>query len=189
MNVRPLRRGEGPRLRELRLRALRDAPDAFGATAEGDAARPAAHWESLAGTMLLAERDGEWLGMTGAFVDPDLPAIATVWGMWVVPGARGEGIGRRAAGGGAGVGARGRPRPARDHGHRSRAGRGGAVRGVRVPPHGPDAAAARATPRSPSASWRSRFLPALPLETERLRLRLYAEDDLADLWRSSRART
>ena len=76
------------------------------------------------------------------------------------------------AGGGAGMGAHGRPRPARDHRHRSRAGRGGALRGVRVPPHGPDAAAgARARdhralhgaplPPRPAAGDRAAAAPAL----------------------------
>src|SRR5215217_4526412 len=78
VRIRPVQPGEGPRLRELRLRALADAPDAFGATLAGDEARPPEFWEGQ--DVVIAERDGAWLGMAGHFVDPDLPAIAQVWG-------------------------------------------------------------------------------------------------------------
>lgn len=36
--------GEGPRLRAIRLRALLDAPDAFGTTFEEAVAQPAENW-------------------------------------------------------------------------------------------------------------------------------------------------
>jgi RimJ/RimL family protein N-acetyltransferase len=83
--------GEGAQLRELRLRALRDAPAAFYATADGDAARPMRHWEDLArgpGTVLIA---GDWAGMAGIFIED---GRAKVWGMWVAPEHRRSGAGR-----------------------------------------------------------------------------------------------
>jgi len=86
-----MRAGEGAQLRELRLRALRDAPEAFYATADGDAARPPRHWEDLArgpGTVLIA---GDWAGMAGIFIED---GRAKVWGMWVAPAQRRSGAGR-----------------------------------------------------------------------------------------------
>lgn len=86
-----MRAGEGAQLRELRLRGLRDAPEAFYATAEGDAARPMRDWEDLArgpGTVLIA---GDWAGMAGIFIEDER---AKVWGMWVAPEHRRAGAGR-----------------------------------------------------------------------------------------------
>jgi RimJ/RimL family protein N-acetyltransferase len=86
-----MRGGEGERLRELRLAALRDAPGAFTATAEGDAARPMRHWNELAhgpGTVLIA---GDFSGMAGIFVEAGRPQV---WGMWVAPEHRRSGAGR-----------------------------------------------------------------------------------------------
>jgi RimJ/RimL family protein N-acetyltransferase len=96
VDIRLVRPGEGHRLRELRLRALADAPDAFGATLAGDEQRPADFWEGQ--EVVIAERDGAWLGMAGLFVDPDMPAIARIWGTWVDPTARGTGAGRALVG-------------------------------------------------------------------------------------------
>ena len=94
MRVRPVREGEGDRLRELRLRALADAPDAFVATVERDAARPARQWADLAagGAVFVAEREAEWAGLAG--VRPAGEDSADVWGMWVAPEHRGAGVGR-----------------------------------------------------------------------------------------------
>jgi RimJ/RimL family protein N-acetyltransferase len=88
-----MRVGEGARLRDLRLRALADAPEAFAATVEEDAALPAADWEALAagpGVVLVA---GDFSGMAAVYLpegeDP------RVWGTWVAPERRGGGLGRR----------------------------------------------------------------------------------------------
>jgi len=86
--------GEGGRLRELRLAALRDAPGAFGASAEADEARPARHWEMLAGGPGAVFVGGDWQGMAGVHLDGDAPVL---WGMWVAPAARGSGLGRALA--------------------------------------------------------------------------------------------
>ena len=86
-----MRAGEGAPLRELRLRALREAPEAFHATAESDAARPMSDWEDLArgpGVVLIA---GDWAGMAGIFIDEHRPML---WGMWVAPEHRRSGVGR-----------------------------------------------------------------------------------------------
>jgi GNAT superfamily N-acetyltransferase len=101
--VRPVSRGEAERLRELRLRAVRDAPGAFASTAEHEAAHPDAHWAQLAGQSELGDSmvvfvatDGDrWLAMAaGRWFDRER-AIAALWGMWVDPLARRLGIGER----------------------------------------------------------------------------------------------
>ena len=96
-----MRAGEGARLRGVRLQALRDAPWAFGATYEGDAARPPAAWEGLAaagpGAVFVAEEGDEWCGLAGAHLAGPDEWTAYLWGMWVAPAARGRGAGRRLA--------------------------------------------------------------------------------------------
>ena len=89
-----MRAGEGGRLRELRLRALRDAPDAFSSRPEREEAFTPETWEQRGRSVVVAEEDGAWLGMAGTFVDDDLPAIANLWGVWTDPAARGRGAGR-----------------------------------------------------------------------------------------------
>ena len=94
MDVRRIEVGEGERLRALRLAALRDAPGAFAATAEGDAARPAEDWDMLGGGPGAVFVAGEWEGMAGVYLDGEQPVL---WGMWVAPPARGRGLGRALA--------------------------------------------------------------------------------------------
>jgi RimJ/RimL family protein N-acetyltransferase len=94
VRVRPVSAGEGDRLRELRLRALREAPDAFSSTPEQEETFGSADWEERARGVVVAEDGPDWRGMAGWYVDPDLPAIANLWGVWVDPAARGRGAGR-----------------------------------------------------------------------------------------------
>jgi hypothetical protein len=47
VEVRRLRQGEGARIRQVRLRALRDAPYAFSSSFEREADDPADVWEGL----------------------------------------------------------------------------------------------------------------------------------------------
>jgi RimJ/RimL family protein N-acetyltransferase len=97
VDVRRIEVGEGERLRAIRLAALRDAPGAFGATADGDAARPLRDWDMLGGgpgAVFVARRPGrrEWEGMAGVYLPEDGGAV--LWGLWVAPTARGRGLGR-----------------------------------------------------------------------------------------------
>jgi RimJ/RimL family protein N-acetyltransferase len=94
VDVRRIEVGEGARLRALRQTALRESPDAFSADPAAEAAFAPEVWEERGRGVVIAEEAGEWLGMAGTFVDPDLPAIANVWGVWVDPRARGRGAGR-----------------------------------------------------------------------------------------------
>ena len=87
--------------RDIRLRALAEAPDAFGGTFAMDGLRPDSDWADrlLTGANsandfpLAAEYDGELVGMAWAHVDADTPTIANVYQMWVAPHRRGMGGG------------------------------------------------------------------------------------------------
>ncbi len=94
------------RFRDLRLRALRDAPDAFGATSEASADRDAAYWrgwitgEGWDGEVRswVAEDRGTWRAMAvGARFDAS-PTVVHLFGMWVEPALRGSGIASRLVG-------------------------------------------------------------------------------------------
>lgn len=83
-------------LRDVRLRALADSPDAFSTTLDQARAVTDAEWRDRAaagtGLTLVALLDGVGAGMGGAFAPPDRPAVF-IWGMWVDPSARGLGVG------------------------------------------------------------------------------------------------
>lgn len=89
-------------VRHLRLGALADEPDAFGATLDEEAPQPEAFWrDRLAGdhTTLLAS----WVGDDGEARPAGLCAIGPYWrgdadaaaltSVWVAPSGRGKGIG------------------------------------------------------------------------------------------------
>jgi GNAT superfamily N-acetyltransferase len=83
--------------RALRLRALVDSPDAFGTTLVEAAAHPAAVWRERAegpGPLLIAVHDEGPVAMGGLHA-PENSREAFVWGMWVDPGSRGQGLGAR----------------------------------------------------------------------------------------------
>jgi GNAT superfamily N-acetyltransferase len=100
VTIRRIRHDEGGLLREARLRAVRDVPEAFGQTLEGllvetDAAWRAAARASAAGdsrAWFLAEREGGVVGLVQGRRRP--PATLLVFSMWVAPEARRSGIGR-----------------------------------------------------------------------------------------------
>jgi GNAT superfamily N-acetyltransferase len=103
--IRRIRADEGSRLRALRLRALADAPLAFGSTLAREEAFPDGVWQERAAggargddrITLVAEHDHRWVGIaTGLARDPDdaddpRPVLV---GMFVAPEARQRGIGR-----------------------------------------------------------------------------------------------
>ena len=71
---------EWERVRELRLRALADAPDAFSATLESERDAPESGWRSMVtgwegatNAMAIAEVDGEWVGMAVGMRKTDAP--------------------------------------------------------------------------------------------------------------------
>jgi RimJ/RimL family protein N-acetyltransferase len=80
--------------RDIRLRALRDSPDAFGSTYAREVAFAEADWrrrlEDPTSVSVLALEGHRAVGMVGGF--QDLPGWLHVIAMWVDPGARGRGL-------------------------------------------------------------------------------------------------
>jgi GNAT superfamily N-acetyltransferase len=102
VEVRRLRAHEWQQLRELRLRALQDAPDAFAETYEDVRHEPPSYWQAFADASeaadtnvnFVATEGGRWLAMGAAFLYDDAPGSAGFVAMWVDPSARGRGVGR-----------------------------------------------------------------------------------------------
>jgi GNAT superfamily N-acetyltransferase len=88
-------------LRDLRLRALSDAPDAFGSTYEQEAEEPERGWidravngaEGGSSFTVVALDDDRWIAMAMGAPHRDHPGEAGLFAMWVAPDARRAGIG------------------------------------------------------------------------------------------------
>jgi ribosomal protein S18 acetylase RimI-like enzyme len=88
--------------KDLRLRALADAPDAFGSTLASEQTRPDDDWAArLAGGVasglqlpLLAEVDGAPAGLTWARIDDNDSSMGHIYQVWVAPEYRRLGAGR-----------------------------------------------------------------------------------------------
>jgi ribosomal protein S18 acetylase RimI-like enzyme len=95
---RRVRPDEWQQLRDTRLRALADAPTAFGTTHAEASTRPEGWWRDWAErsaasdtqAMFLAWHDGAPVGIAGAFDDGRWNVVS----MWVDPAHRGSGVGR-----------------------------------------------------------------------------------------------
>jgi GNAT superfamily N-acetyltransferase len=98
--VRRIRPSEGDRLREIRLRALRDAPGAFASTFEAESSRPAAAWVDAAtarsagksAATFVAEIGPDWVGLIGAFRASEESELVELVSMWVAPPCRRLGV-------------------------------------------------------------------------------------------------
>lgn len=98
--IRPFTADEWPAYRAIRLRALEDAPDAFGSTLAAEQALAPDSWSTrmMRSTVsgidraLAAERDGQLVGLAWAKVDADDPTLVNLFQMWVAPEARGQGV-------------------------------------------------------------------------------------------------
>jgi GNAT superfamily N-acetyltransferase len=88
--------GEGERLREVRLRALQDTPDAFGSSYAREIEFPPQKWAER-----LADQDARWWVATRDGADLGLVCVrleegaAHLLSMWVAPEARKDGVGSR----------------------------------------------------------------------------------------------
>jgi ribosomal protein S18 acetylase RimI-like enzyme len=95
INVRALGEDDWQQYRDIRLAALREAPEAFVATREQEEAFDEKMWrERLRRTRrLVAERDGSPLGVVslGQAQEPYAGA-GELFGLWVAPEARGTGV-------------------------------------------------------------------------------------------------
>ena len=95
--VRRLGAGEADLLRDLRLRALGDAPMAFGSTLAREEAFTSDVWETRAAAgaagdvqvVFVAEPEA---GLAMGRLEDDDPTTAGLYSMWVAPHARGEGV-------------------------------------------------------------------------------------------------
>jgi RimJ/RimL family protein N-acetyltransferase len=86
-------RGDEAILREVRLQALSEAPEAFGSTYEREAARTMADWQSwiCGGAIFILDRPEGTRGMVAGVADAADPSIVQLMAMWVHPAARGSG--------------------------------------------------------------------------------------------------
>ena len=92
VEVRRTTREQWQTLRELRLRALTDAPAAFGSTLARDRAHPDAEWQRrAAGDCWLAWDDGRAVGMVALVPDVDGADVRQLVSMWIAPEVRGTG--------------------------------------------------------------------------------------------------
>jgi GNAT superfamily N-acetyltransferase len=101
MKARRLRRDEGDQLRELRLRALADAPRELGRLLDEEAAFPSSYWRAIVEDTQVGNRrvcvvadDGERLvGMVGGDWEEQSGRVHLV-ALWVEPSSRGKGVGK-----------------------------------------------------------------------------------------------
>ncbi len=103
VTIRPAREHDAPAYRELRLRALRDHPEVYGADYAQSAAQPPEHWQARMrqgapgerGATYLAEAGGALVGMTSLIRDADHPKdrhAGLIVAVYVAPEWRGLGL-------------------------------------------------------------------------------------------------
>jgi GNAT superfamily N-acetyltransferase len=85
------------RVRDIRLRALREAPDAFWTTADEEAATTTAEWRRRLArpdaVTFIACWDGVDIGLAVGTTHDGHPRDAALLSLWVAPEARGSGAG------------------------------------------------------------------------------------------------
>ena len=93
VKVRRARTGDEAVLREVRLQALTDAPDAFGSTYERELARTVedwGRWVSPGATFILHDEHAA-RGLVACARDSTAPTVVDLMAMWVHPVMRGSG--------------------------------------------------------------------------------------------------
>jgi GNAT superfamily N-acetyltransferase len=85
--------GDEPVLRDLRLQAMSDSPDAFGSTYERELARTTLDWQQWLspGVTFLLEHARRGVGIVAGQPDPIDPHVVHLMAMWVHPEVRGSG--------------------------------------------------------------------------------------------------
>jgi GNAT superfamily N-acetyltransferase len=106
VTIRRVRPGDADLLRDTRLRALAESPDAFGQTLEAAQAQPFAEWRSTARQASIGHRRAWFVAEQAADAGRERRAVGVVLGrrrppaelmvfsMWVDPQERRRGIGR-----------------------------------------------------------------------------------------------
>jgi ribosomal protein S18 acetylase RimI-like enzyme len=99
VEIRPARHEEWRALRDLRLRALEDAPDAFGSTIDVERAYGEAKWhdwidgwDGAVNRCFVAVDDGVWSGMAVGSHEEGRDHVH-LYGMWVDPAVRRRSVG------------------------------------------------------------------------------------------------
>jgi len=97
--VRRIAANEVDLARDIRLRALRDAPLAFGSTYGREVAFERAEWERRVAENAAGERSVAFIveprdGLAVGALDAEDPSVAHLYAMWVAPEARGAGAAR-----------------------------------------------------------------------------------------------
>ena len=94
--IRRLAAADWAAFRDIRLAALRDAPEAFGSTAGEAEKLDEAEWRRRLEqrAVFLAEVGSQRVGLA-AGIEADQPHEAELISMWVAPGWRGRGVGDR----------------------------------------------------------------------------------------------
>lgn len=103
VEIRRIRASEGPLLMQVRLLSLLDAPYAFAGTYIDSVQRPSEHWSERAATdsaggnsaIYLAHAPDGVVGMAGAYQPDGEPDTRNIYGVWVEPALRGQGLARR----------------------------------------------------------------------------------------------
>lgn len=98
--VRRLQAREWQAYRAIRLRALADAPEAFGSTLAREEELPDDTWAARVAKSavsgidcaLVAEENGQLAGLLWAKVDAQDPGRVNLFQMWVAPESRGRGV-------------------------------------------------------------------------------------------------
>jgi GNAT superfamily N-acetyltransferase len=85
--------GDESALRELRLQALLEAPDAFGSTYEKELARTTSDWQQWLspGVTLILEEPAGARGIVAGLQDATDAGVIHLMAMWVHPAIRGSG--------------------------------------------------------------------------------------------------
>jgi ribosomal protein S18 acetylase RimI-like enzyme len=101
--IRRIRPQDADGWREVRLRALLDAPDAFGSTHTETVQRPPEAWTTRAARSSEGDRDALFLadggpqlvGLVGGYRSSDDDHMRQLYSMWVAPDFRGTGLAER----------------------------------------------------------------------------------------------
>jgi len=98
MEIRRIRPGDLEALRTLRLRALATDPDAFGERLEQATIRPDADWRAWTeaperGVFVAFDDRARFVGMAVGSPVVEREQTVGLYGMWVAPETRGQGIG------------------------------------------------------------------------------------------------
>jgi ribosomal protein S18 acetylase RimI-like enzyme len=99
--IEPITLANLPAFKETRLRALQEAPGAFGATYAHESELTGEEWKDRvlrcsgeSAIRFLAFEDGVACGIAGCFLNTDNPSRAELVSMWTAPSHRQRGIGR-----------------------------------------------------------------------------------------------